>query len=112
MRKSTVISVVAAVGAGAAAYYFATTHGDTLRTQVQQRTRESGLWLRAHQRDLHERLHRIEGQIADLGDEMRGRLDAIAQQAAGVMQPGVEIKDWTIEGEDVQHDLRSLPRRP
>ncbi len=109
MRKSIIISGIAAGIAGAAAFYFATRNRDAIRAQVQQRTRESSLWLHEQQRELADGLHRIEGEIARLGDDVRHRLDALAQQAAGAVQP--RVGEWHLERGDLQDDLRGLPGR-
>ncbi len=111
MRISILVGGAAALAAGAFAYYLTTQKGGAFRRDVQQRARESSMWLREQQRELHDGFDRIEDQIARLGDEMRERLDEIRRQASEAVQPQIDLENWTLERGDLQHDLRGLPRR-
>lgn len=108
MRKSWIISGIAAGVAGAAAYYIASQNGTALRQNVRRRAQDSAAWLQGQHRDLNDGLQRIEAQIGQLGEEMRQRLDELARQASDVVQPRLD-EEWGLENEDLQASLRSLP---
>lgn len=108
MRRSLIISGIFAGVAGGVAYYLTTRQGAEFRSGVQQRARVSAAWLQGQQREMAQGLHRIEAQIMQLGEEMRHRLDTIAEQAAGAVQPRIE-EDWGLDKGDLQQDLRGLP---
>lgn len=111
MRTSALFGGAAVLGAAALAYYLTSQRSRPLRAGVQQRASASAQWLRLHQRELHDGFDRLEEQIAALGDEMRTRLDEIRRQAAGAVSSPLDLGEWELERDDVQHDLRGLPRR-
>lgn len=111
MRTSSFLTGAAALAAGAFVLYLRSQKSHTFRSSVQQRASASAMWLREHQQELHEGFDRLEDQIAQLGDEMRARLDDIRRQAAGAVQPGVDLGEWSLDRDDVQQDLRGLQRR-
>ena len=107
-------ALVASVAGVAAAYLFGTESGTdarhTARRVARDRADDSARWLRERGDDVNARLGRIEDQIDHLGVEMRRRLDALQQQAAGALHvPADPGTDWP-KPEDLR-DLSTINRR-